>query len=133
MAQLKTFEDEKHLLKLKEMDDLHIEFLDIYNSVDTSSIQSFIQKLTEICEHSKRHFSYEEELMDKTNYPTFREHKEEHAKVLAEMQYFINNSRSMIGKKMLKAYYLEKIPDWFDLHLLSMDSDLAAHLSKKAS
>jgi hemerythrin len=70
--------------------------------------------------------------MDSFSYPTSREHKEEHGKVLAEMQYFINSSRSSIGKKMLKAYYLEKLSDWFDLHLISMDSDLTSYL-KKAS
>lgn len=131
MNKLIEFQNDKHLLKNDKMDTLHKEFLDIYNSVETSRIESFIKKLTEILEHSKRHFAKEEELMDSSSYPTFREHKEEHAKVLAEMQYFINNSHSMIGKKMLKAYYMEKIPDWFDLHLISMDSDLAAHLSKE--
>lgn len=124
------FQDSKHLLKNNEMDNIHREFVEIYNSVDKSSTISFINKLKELLEHSKRHFAYEEEQMDKFNYPTSREHKDEHQKVLHEMQFFIDKSNTMIGKQMLKAYYKEKLPDWFDLHLISMDSDLASFLKK---
>ena len=130
MKKLKEFENDKHLLKNNTMDNLHQEFLDIYNSVETSSIESFIQKLIKLREHSKVHFITEEELMDEFNYPTSREHKEEHQKVLHEMQFFLDKSNTMIGKQMLKAYYIEKLPDWFDLHLISMDSDLASFLKK---
>ena len=127
---MKQFEEKKHLLNHDEIDCLHKEFLDIYNSVDSSNTNSYIQKLISLLEHSKIHFKIEEDLMDKHNYPTAREHKDEHKKVLAEMDYFIKNSSSIFGKKMLKAYYKEKIGDWFDLHLLSMDSDLTAYLKK---
>lgn len=126
----KPFEKEKHQLNNDVMDELHHEFLDIYNSADTTDIKSFQEKLTVLLAHSKKHFSQEEELMDQYGYPTSKEHKEEHNKVLAEMQYFLNLSRTPFGQKMLKAYYMEKIPSWFDLHLLSMDSDLAYFLKK---
>lgn len=126
----KAFEADKHQLNFEVMDELHQEFLDIYNSVDTTSIKSFQDKLTVLLAHSKKHFAQEEELMDAYGYATSKEHKEEHNKVLAEMQYFLNLSQSNFGQKMLKAYYMEKIPSWFDLHLLSMDSDLAYFLKK---
>ena len=124
------FENQKHLLKYNEMDEIHKEFIEIYNTVDKTSTLSFINKTKELLEHSKKHFSFEESLMDEFNYPTSREHKEEHQKVLHEMQFFLDKSNTMIGKQMLKAYYIEKLPDWFDLHLISMDSDLASFLKK---
>jgi len=125
---MKPFEPSKHLLNHNEIDTLHQEFLEIYNSVDSSDPQSYREKLVELLEHSKRHFGYEEEQMDSTDYKRSREHKDEHAKVLAEMEYFIKASSSKIGLKMLQAYYNEKLPEWFDLHLISMDSDLTHHL-----
>lgn len=125
---MKPFEPSKHLLDYSEMDSTHQEFLDIYNSVDSSDAQSYRSKLMELLEHSKHHFTFEEELMDSSEYKRSREHKDEHAKVLAEMEYFIKASHSKMGLKMLQAYYKEKLPDWFDLHLISMDSDLAHHL-----
>lgn len=133
MKTLKNFDNSKHLLKYDAMDTLHKEFLDIYNSVDCKSCESFIRKLKVLYEHTKLHFKEEEELMDRYNYPTVREHKDEHAKVLHEIQYFLDRSHSIIGKKLLKSYYLEKLPEWFDLHLLSMDSDLSSFLKKTKS
>jgi hemerythrin-like metal-binding protein len=128
---MKLFDEKKHLLNYEEIDDLHSEFLEIYNSVDLLDINSYIQKLISLLEHSKVHFKIEEDLMDKYNYPAKREHKDEHQKVLAEMEYFIKSSNSLFGKKMLKAYFKEKLGDWFDLHLISMDSDLTAYLKKE--
>ena len=66
--------------------------------------------------------------MDRYNYPRSMEHKNEHNKVLAELQFFIDKSHSLFGMNILKSYYLEKLPYWFDYHLLSMDSDLSAYL-----
>lgn len=128
---MKLFDKEKYLLNYEEIDNLHMEFLEIYNSVDSSNIDSYIQKLISLLEHSKIHFKTEEDLMDKYNYSRKREHKDEHQKVLAEMEYFIKNSNSLFGKKMLKAYFKEKLGDWFDLHLISMDSDLTAYIKKE--
>jgi hemerythrin-like metal-binding protein len=125
---MKNFEDEKHLLNNEDIDTLHKEFLDIFNSVDPSDDSSYRDKLIKLCEHSKTHFRIEETLMDESGYRTAKEHKDEHCKVLAEMNYFINLSQNRFGINMLKAYYKEKIPHWFDLHLISMDSDLAYHL-----
>lgn len=127
---IKEFQEEKHLLQHELMDTLHQEFLDIYNSADMASSRDILQKLILLETHTKKHFEEEEKLMDRINYPTQKEHKEEHAKVLAEMNYFITKSTNLFGRKMMKAYYLEKLPYWFDTHLISMDSDLASYNSK---
>lgn len=131
MVNIKQFDNTKHLLKHDDIDRLHTEFLEIYNSADVNSIESLKSCLIRLLEHTKKHFEYEEIQMDEYGYPTKREHKDEHEKVLAEMQYFINLSKSKFGQKMLKAYYIEKIPSWFDLHLISMDSDLTHFLNTK--
>lgn len=128
MKKIKIFDEKKHLLKNNTMDVLHMEFLDIYNSVDINSTDSIKLKSMELLIHTKKHFMEEEKLMDRYNYPRSLEHKNEHNKVLAELQFFIDKSYSLFGMNILKSYYLEKIPYWFDLHLLSMDSDLSAHL-----
>lgn len=130
---MKDFEQDKHILQNEEIDELHKEFLDIYNSVDETSIDSFRNKLMELLEHSKKHFAAEEAMMLESNYKAKKEHIDEHNKVLEEMQYFIKIACNRFGNSMLKAYYKEKLPHWFDFHLLSMDSDLAYHLRKQAA
>ena len=128
MPKIKEFDKKKHLLNYEKMDTLHLEFLDIYNSVNINSNESIKLKSTELFIHTKRHFLEEEKLMDKYNYPRSMEHKNEHNKVLAELQFFIDKSYSLFGINILKSYYLEKLPYWFDYHLLSMDSDLSTYL-----
>ena len=125
---MKKFEADKHSLNYEKMDTLHMEFLEIYNSVDLNSKDSINAKAIELLEHTKIHFSEEEKLMDRYNYPRTKEHKDEHNKVLSELKFFIDKSHSLFGMNILKSYYIEKLPYWFDYHLASMDSDLSAHI-----
>ena len=125
---MKNFDEAKHLLHYEKMDKLHKEFLEIYNSADINSKDSINAKATELLEHSKIHFAEEEKLMDRYDYPRIKEHKDEHNKVLSELWFFIDKSYSIFGMNILKSYYIEKLPYWFDYHLLSMDSDLSAHI-----
>ncbi|MEA3499205.1 MAG: hemerythrin family protein [Campylobacterota bacterium] len=126
-----TFVNEKHLLDYEEIDCYHKEFIDIYNNIEDNSTQSYKNVMLKIFEQTKLHFSSEEKLMDEYNYPRKKEHIDEHNKVLAEMEYFINKSNSKMGQMLLKSYYKEKLPSWFDLHLISMDSDLSGFLKTK--
>ncbi|MFT7003344.1 MAG: hemerythrin [Sulfurimonas sp.] len=125
------FDNSKHLLNFDVMDNKHKEFIEIYNSLEGESTQDYINVMMKIFEDTKLHFSQEEDLMLKYKYPRLNEHTNEHKKVLYEMEYFINKSSTAIGKLMLKSYYLQALPSWFDSHLLSMDSDLSNFLSAK--
>ena len=122
------FNDSKHLLRFDEMDSHHKEFISIYNSVVDESYAAYKNVMMKILEQTKIHFCHEEDLMLKHEYPRLKEHSDEHKKVLYEMEYFINGSNSVIGKRILKSYYVEALPNWFDSHLLSMDSDLASFI-----
>lgn len=125
------FDNSKHLLNFEEMDTKHKEFIDIYNSKNSENIEDYKNVMIKILEHSKVHFCNEEDLMKLHKYPRIKEHSDEHKKVLYEMQYFINKSNTRIGKEILKSYYNQGLPNWFDTHLLSMDSDLSSFLSTK--
>lgn len=122
------FQKEKHLLDLDSMDKTHKEFIDIYNSLEDKSNESYKNVMLKLFEHTKVHFCEEEKMMEEFNYTRKKEHIDEHNKVLAEMEHFINRATSKMGLMMLKSYYREKLPSWFDLHLISMDSDLSAHI-----
>lgn len=125
---LKEFNQQKHILNFKEMDEEHKDFLKILNEVNLNSSESIKNVASKLYEHTKVHFKHEEKLMDRYDYPRVKEHKDEHAKVLAELQFFIDKSYSVFGMSILKSYLSEKLPYWFDLHLISMDSDLAGYL-----
>lgn len=128
-----NFDNNKHLLNHNEMDKIHKEFIHIYNSLNDETNDSYKNVMIKILEHTKLHFCKEEEDMKSFNYPRKKEHIDEHNKVLSEMEFFIQRSNTKMGQMMLKSYYKEKLPDWFDLHLLSMDSDLASYLNKTSN
>jgi len=124
------FDNSIHLLNYEEMDSYHKDFIEIYNSLQDQSQESYKNVMMKILEQTKIHFCHEEELMLAHSYPRLKEHSDEHKKVLYEMQYFINSSNTMIGKKILKSYFNEGLPSWFNTHLLSMDSDLSSFLKQ---
>ena len=126
------FINDKHILGNEQMDILHKEFVDIYNSLENNEVESYKNVMAKLLEQSKRHFCQEEEMMEQFDYPRKRDHIDEHQKVLAEMEYFINKSNTKIGQMMLKSYFNEKLLSWFDLHLISMDSDLSSFLKAKS-
>ncbi len=122
------FDQNTHSLDFLEMDNTHKEFVDIYNSLEDTSPASYKNVMVKLFVHTKVHFRIEEENMLEHNYPRKKEHMDEHKKVLAEMEYFIQKADTKMGAMFLKSYYKEKLPDWFNLHLVSMDSDLASYL-----
>jgi len=129
---MKNFDDTKHKLGNNVMDTTHKEFLAIYNGADTDSIESIKRHLQMLHSHTLKHFGDEERTMEESGYPNQREHRDEHRKVLAEMEYFLKMEATLFGRNMLKGYYTQILPDWFDRHLMSMDSDLASSLKKEA-
>ncbi len=127
---MKEFEEHKHRLKNETMDTMHREFLDIYNGADIESTESLKRHLQRLYSHTVNHFAEEEQMMEEIDYPNKREHTNEHKKVLSEMEYFLKMEPTLFGRNMLRGYYSQILPDWFDRHLLSMDSDLVSYLTK---
>ncbi|MCW8838598.1 MAG: hemerythrin family protein [Thiovulaceae bacterium] len=125
------FDNTKHSLNFEEMDSYHRDFIEIYNSLEYDTSEAYKNVMIKILEQTKLHFCHEEELMSKHKYPRIKEHSDEHKKVLYEMEYFINGSNTIVGRKILKSYFLEGLPSWFDTHLVSMDSDLSSFLKEK--
>ena len=95
MPKIKEFDKKKHLLNYEKMDTLHLEFLDIYNSVNINSNESIKLKSTELFIHTKRHFLEEEKLMDRYNYPRSMEHKNEHNKLMSLAWHYTMRGNSL--------------------------------------
>jgi hemerythrin len=62
-----------------------------------------------------------------SGFPAISEHASDHQRVLGELARF--EKRVVAGSTaMARAYIREQLPHWFDLHIKTMDSALAAHL-----
>jgi hemerythrin-like metal-binding protein len=112
------------------MDATHQEFLDQVNRLNACSAEDFADLFLSLLEHTKAHFAAENTWMDQSGFPAASEHQGEHARVLGEMTRFAQRPHPR-GIRLARAYVREQLPGWFKLHLITMDSALAAHLLQR--
>lgn len=127
-----AWDDARHALGVAEMDATHREFVVLADRLCTADDAAFPALFNTLLEHTRSHFFAEDARMKETRFSAIGEHISEHQRVLIELRAF---NRSVQGGKMrmARAYVRENLKDWFDLHLATMDSALAAHLKKLAA
>jgi len=117
------------LLQLGEVDEMHLEFASLVNELAVAKGNDFVELFARLYDHCQTHFAREKELMEAGHYSSLAEHDSEHQRILGEMkQYQRKVNKGAIT--FARAYVKERLPEWFQLHLSSMDSALAFHLNK---
>lgn len=118
----------RHALGRADMDDTHREFIELAAAAAGADDADFAPLFARLIEHTRKHFAAEDAHMLATHFPALIEHVGEHRRVLAELAAF--QQRLRMGRPALaRAYVRESLPGWFQMHLLTMDSALAAHLA----
>ena len=123
------WDDTRHRLQVVEMDSAHREFATLVNALAACPDGEFAERFKALMNHTRAHFAAEEELMLKSGFPALGEHSGEHARVIGELMQFgkgISRGRVFLAR----SYIQSGIPEWFVLHLATMDAALASHLSK---
>jgi hemerythrin-like metal-binding protein len=116
-------------LEMPEMDETHREFLGLLNLLAEAKGHDFEKLFNSLYEHTEQHFTREKELMQDSDFPAVTEHLDEHKRILGELkQYRRKVSKGATG--FARAYVTDRLPEWFRLHLSTMDSALAAHLKQ---
>ena len=85
--------------------------------------------LVELEEYTKTHFSHEEQLMNGNGYPHYHMHKDEHDKLTAQVDAFVNAFDA--GKKQLTMEVLLFLKQWLEHHILETDKLYSEFLIKK--
>ena len=127
MTYLLPPDDPKYLLDVTQMDNTHKSFIYLVNRMGKAKKPEFIELFKELITHTEEHFEAENKLMQETRFPAINEHIGEHQRVLGDLHRIgrkVATGSTLIGR----AYIIEQLPGWFDLHLATMDSALAAHL-----
>lgn len=78
--------------------------------------------LPRLCDKLERDFREEEDLMEALDLPDVKEHREQHARVLSALHHV------EVGEPAEAREALMLLPQWFQLHLATMDRSLAAGL-----
>jgi len=124
---LLTWSQDRLGLGVPVMDGYHHEFLSILSALNTMPDGVFTTLFAELLRHTHEHFSQEEKLMRETQFPAMREHVDEHLRVMGDLESML--ARVKRGRMMMPREFVKNgMPEWFALHLATMDSALAAHL-----
>lgn len=116
-----------HTVGYDVIDNDHDEFISLLNQLDAVGNADFPALFQQLYEHTEQHFDRENQLMKQFAYPGEIEHKSEHLRVLGEFKQF----KTRVDKGMIafgRSFVRERLPQWFGLHVTTMDSALAAHI-----
>jgi hemerythrin-like metal-binding protein len=126
-----TWDNQRHALGVDDMDDTHKEFLVLLDRLDRADDTGFPTLFKQLVDHTRLHFAHEGRLMRACSFPATGEHESEHARILGELLQF-NRAVARGRVALARAYVRQGLPDWFTLHLSTMDSALAAHYRRHA-
>lgn len=119
-----VWNDELHALRFPEMDETHREFIELLARAQGASDAELPGCLDRLLEHTRAHFARESKMMEACGLSSQAEHEAEHARILVELGQM--RSRAASGRTaFVRAYLTDAIPDWFRIHLATMDSELA--------
>ncbi|MFZ2404558.1 MAG: bacteriohemerythrin [Methylobacter sp.] len=113
------------------IDNDHDEFTGLLNDLDAADNTAFPALFQQLYEQTEQHFERENQLMKQFAYPGEAEHKSEHQRVLGEFKQF----KSRVDKGLIafgRSFVKDRLPQWFKLHVTTMDSALAAHVNKQS-
>ncbi len=114
-----------------DMDATHQEFLGLLQAASTCPVKQLTTAFEKLVSHTELHFVQELQWMQNSKFPALGEHRDEHQRILGELNFHLKRLNQ--GKTtMALAYLKEYLPEWFNLHVSSMDSALAQHLHKTA-
>ncbi len=112
-----------------DMDHTHREFLLLCIETLQAQGPAFAEQFVRLFEHTRAHFAEEEARMQASAFPALLEHRADHQRTLGDMDRFAQRAAAGRGS-MARAWLSESLPQWFALHARTMDSALAAHLTR---
>jgi len=119
--------EERLLIDNPVIDQIHREFVDLINRLDRAADQDLPALFDRFLQHTREHFDTEQRLMEASRFPAIGRHWSEHQRVLTEMAEFAKRLKARPANPD-RNYLHERLPRWFEEHVLEMDRILAIHL-----
>ena len=121
-----------HTIALKEtssgaaaMDRLHFEFFEALEELSATPDTDFAAGYRAFVCQVERSFASEEEWMETMDFPILKGHREQHARVLGALHHVYGHIMTgdiKGGREVVDTL----LPQWFSLHILTMDKILAS-------
>ena len=125
---------DEYNVNVKEIDIQHQKMLELVNNLH-SLVEACIDKndlkdlLVELVEFTRMHFSTEEQLMEKHDYPEREEHLSEHRILLQHMTDLV----ALVSRGKYPTFYsdYDVSSDWALVHISEFDKGLGVFLNSK--
>ena len=101
------------------MDEVHRDMFAQMNGLLTGSDSDVAQGMGKLVALMEQDFREEEALMERISYPGLRQHMEQHARVMGAL------NRIEAGDVPAARAALVLLPQWFEMHLATLDTALA--------
>ncbi|MCP4460296.1 MAG: hemerythrin family protein [Cytophagales bacterium] len=116
--------EEKYNINISAIDNQHKKLAELINQLHESMLQGKGNKalggiIVELVKYTKTHFSGEEVLFEKFNYPETEEHKAEHQRFVDEIQDI--QSQLEKGKMGMPVHVFKFLKSWLIDHILGSD------------
>ena len=125
---------DEYSVGIDSIDRQHKKLLNLINqlqtAVDYSTGEEFERDaLDELVNYTKTHFSYEEGLLEKNNYPDFEPHKEQHNQMIKHVEEVLAEYEKDHDTAMSNA--VDYLKDWLINHINGTDKKYSSFLIDK--
>ncbi|PHS83541.1 chemotaxis protein [Aeromonas dhakensis] len=123
--------NEAFMVQVPSMDNQHLGLFEAMNRLyqavlDKSPAQLRKQRLDELLKLATRHFADEEQVMEQAGYPELRRHKQEHARLLAELDTLMQ--RNGTDDEEFNMELLVFLKNWLLNHISKVDKQYSGSL-----
>ena len=119
------------------MNDDHEEAVAIVNAfqqgIENGDVHAVEFQIKQLIEHCEAHFGREEACMRQHSFPPYLIHKQEHDRVLMELNMIAQQLKQHQDVEKIRSYAMQEFPAWFAQHLNTMDKMTAQYLSMQSS
>jgi len=120
---------------LKDMNEIHDVEVEILNRLydellkEDKDLETIDKLFSKFLEDVKKHFSFEQGLMEKYNFFAYPMHRGEHGRILTELSQLKNKWDKDKDTNLLKQYIENYFVPWLYNHIQTMDTVTAMYLS----
>lgn len=129
--------DELPKVALDFMNQDHQDAVNLVNDIEkyyeAGDVDGAKDNLKRLQEHCKDHFSHEEQEMRAHSFPPYQVHKQEHDRVLMELDMVITQLENHGDLSKVSGYLKNEFPTWFAQHLATMDLRTAQFIAAQAN
>ena len=126
--------NETFSVNVDEIDEQHKVLIKLFNDLGSAMVEGKGKEivkntLAELVEYTEDHFSNEEKLMAKYQYPDYGSHKKAHDELKKKVMVFYERRNDEGFVLRLEIVYFLK--NWLQSHILDIDKKLGAYISSR--